>query len=67
MLKTTPYSGQEMISRFYLHLVVEFHHIISSVISRSGRKLFNLFYPSLNWWSLSDEFINNVDSGLQVM
>jgi len=35
-----------MISRFYLHVVVEFLHNISSVISRSVRKLFDLFNQS---------------------
>jgi hypothetical protein len=61
---TAPYSGQEMISRFYLHLVAEFLQSISSVISRSVRKLFDFFYPSLNWRPLRDKLINTVDSGL---
>jgi hypothetical protein len=57
------YSGQEIISRFYLHLVAEFRQSISSVISRSVRKLFDFFYPSLNWRPLRDKLINTVDSG----
>jgi len=53
-----------MISIFYLHLVAEFLQSISSVISRSVRKLFDFFYPSLNWRPLRDKLINTVDSGL---
>jgi hypothetical protein len=40
-------------------------HSISSVITRSVRKLFDLSNPSLNWWSLRDKLINIEDSGLQ--